>query len=523
MKKSIKILAVAAVLFMSSSLFAQSKSFVIVESEHPHDLNPHTTSFSSDSQVLSGLYEGLFSYNPVNLDPQYAICIDYRISRDKKRMTFVLRQDAKFSNGELITAESVRNSWLQLLSTPDAPYASMLDIIKGAQDYRLGKCEESQVGIYAADKFTLSVHLTTPANYFPKVLCHSSFAVVHRIPTVYSGPYQLEDQEPGILLLKKNPYYWDFANVPSDTITFYQSNNGEENAFYYNTGMADWIASDVVSDKIIDKSAFQASGEFATSYFFFKTSAKKSKTAKVDFNPWDYDEFRNAVLEAMPWDVLRAGTMVAAPTLVFPIGDYPALDGFSYTDKIEAQNLMTEARKKYGVPADKKLPLIFDITEYALTEEKKTALTEALTPLGVEIKYRVLPSKTYFSNVPVSDSDLFVYTWIGDFADPLAFLMLFQSDSTLNDSGWSNSEFDALLEKAASAESSQRSQILAQAEKILLDSGIIIPIYHPISFNVIDLNEVGGWSTNAFDLHPLKYLYRKEPTKAVPNVVKIKK
>lgn len=520
MKKSIKFAAVIlSALFLTMSLFAQSKDFVIVESEHPHDLNPHTTSFSTDVQLLTGLYEGLFTYNPVTLEPQYAICIEYRISRDKKRMTFVIRQDAKFSNGEIIDAAAVKNSWMQLLSTPNAPYASMLDIVRGAQDYRLGKGSEDQVGIYATDKFTLSVYLTTPANYLPKILCHTSFSIVHRIPTVYSGPYQLEDRQPGVMLLTKNPYYWDFKNVPSDTITFYQSNNADENAFYFNTGIADWISSDVNTEKIIDKTAFQMSGEFATSYFFFKTSAKKTKVTE-QFNPWDYDEFRNAILEAMPWDIIRAGSVVPANTFIYPIGDYPQLDGFAYTDALEAKMLMTEARKKYGIAEDKVLPLVFEITEFSLNDEKKNALVNAFAPLGVQLTFKVLPSSVYFDNVSRSNSDMFVYTWIGDFADPLAFLMLFQGDSTLNDSGWHNKAFDDLLQQAACAESNQRSGYLAQAEKILLDSGMVIPVYHPISFNVIDLNDVGGWSVNPFDLHPLKYIYRKEITVPVPGVVK---
>ena len=518
MKKLIQILTGLAVICFSTSLFAQSKDFVIVESDHQHDLNPHTTTFSTDAQILTGLYEGLFSYNPVTLDPQYAICKDYRISRDKKRISFVLRQDAKFSNGEIIDAEAVRSSWLQLLSTPDAPYATMFDIVRGAQDFRLGKGKEENVGIYVTDKFTLSVYLNTPANYLPKILCHSAFSVVHRIPTVYSGAFQLEDKKPGILFLTKNPYYWDFTNVPSDTITFIQSDNADDNAFYFNTGMADWVSADVDADKILDKKAFQMSGEFATSYYFFKTSAKKNK--KAEFNPWDYDEFRNAIIEAMPWDTLREGAMVPAPTLVFPIGDYPALDGFAYTDLIEAKTLMKDARKKYGIPEDKLIPLTFDVAEYSISEAKKEVLVKNCAELGVKLEFNTLPSSIYFNNVTRSNSDLFVYTWIGDFADPLAFLMLFQGDSNLNDSGWKNEEYDSLLLQAAAAEDSQRSAILARAEKILLDSGMIIPIYHPISFNVIDLEEAGGWSTNAFDLHPLKYLYRKVPSKADPNIVK---
>ena len=163
--------------------------------------------------------------------------------------------------------------------------------------------------------------------------------------------------------------------------------------------------------------------------------------------------------------------------------------------------------------------MILDVSEFGITEETEKNLKEAFEPLGVEFTVRKLPSAQYFSNVPVSNSDMFSYTWIGDFADPLAFLTLFKGDSTLNDSGWKNEQFDSLLEKAALSTDSERYKYLSQAESILLDSGMVIPVYHPVSFNVIDTEEVGGWSKNAFDIHPLKYLYKKEFKKTLPNVV----
>ena len=62
------------------------KNFVMIESIHPHELNPQVTSYASDSQLLSGLFEGLFSYNPVTLEPQFAIATNIKVSRDKMRM-----------------------------------------------------------------------------------------------------------------------------------------------------------------------------------------------------------------------------------------------------------------------------------------------------------------------------------------------------------------------------------------------------------------------------------------------------
>ena len=85
------------------------QNFIIVELVRPHELNPQITNYSSDSQILNGLYEGLFTTSPISLEPQFAIAKDFKISRDKKRWTITLREDACFSNGEKITAESVRD------------------------------------------------------------------------------------------------------------------------------------------------------------------------------------------------------------------------------------------------------------------------------------------------------------------------------------------------------------------------------------------------------------------------------
>ncbi len=483
--------------------------FTIIEPVREHELNPQVTSYSSDAQLLTGLYEGLFTYDPVSLSPLYAIATDYRISRDKKRWTFTINPNACFSNGEKITAAHVRDSWLSLLSNPDAPYASLLDVIVGAQAYRMGKSRAEDVGIYANTESSLSIHLVKPANYLPKVLCHSAFSVVHRNPTVYSGPFYLDDMESGYYLLKKNNYYWDKDNVPLDEIVFFQCDDAIENAFYFNTGLADWITADVDTSVLINKNAFRYNAEFATSYYFFKASD----------SVWGLPEFRAALLEAVPWDELRKDFYVPAQTFVYPLAGYPSIDGYSYTDAAEAKNLMQAAREKYGIEKDKTLVLLFEMPENAVSTERLALLSDAWAPLGVELQIRIKKSYEYYGNVKNSDADLFVYTWIGDFADPLAFLELFRGDSTLNDSLWKNEEYDRLIDQAAQANEDERIRLLGLAETILLDNCMVIPVHHPIITNVIDKTTAGGWTENAFDIHPLKYLYKKPEKTTAPNVV----
>lgn len=495
------------------------KNFVMIESIHPHELNPQVTSYASDSQLLSGLFEGLFSYNPVTLEPQFAIATNIKVSRDKMRMIFTIRDDAKFSNGEKITAQDVRYSWLHLLATPEAPYASLLDVIEGVSDFRMGKISEDKVGIYATSDTTLLIHLAKPANYLPKVLCHSAFSVIHRTPTVYSGAFYLDDCDETTYILKKNPYYWDSANTHLEQISIYQSDNSEENAFLFNSGLADWVTAPISVEKVLNKKSMQLNAEFATNYIFFKTSqGKPSKQTSV----WDKPSFRKALLEALPWDELRSGYYVPATTFVYPLAGYSGVNGYDFTDVEQAKKLMKQARENEGISEEEKIPLVLEISENSLSDNQLVLFKNTCDILNIDLQVKVLPSYAYLSSVKTSESDLFVYVWIGDFADPLAFLELFRSESSLNDSGWKNVEFDNLLQKAALSDEFERYNLLAQAENILLDECMIIPIQHPVTFNVIDLECVGGWAANAFDIHPLKYLYKKPFVSKVQNVVKSK-
>ena len=495
------------------------QNFIIVEPVRVHELNPQITNYSSDSQILNGLYEGLFTLSPVSLEPQYAIAKEFKISRDKKRWSIILRDDAYFSNGEKITAEAVRDSWLRMLANPASPYSSLFDIVRGAEAFRNGQADFSEVGIYATAENVLSIYLNSPANYLPKILCHTAFSITHSNPEVYSGPYELEIYTERKYILKKNPYYWDKGNVTLERITFVQSENADDNTYYFNTGAVDWITSNVNQQKLLDLSSFQLNATFGTGFLYFKMSGRKPAGSKCS-PVWDYPEFRNAVLEAFPWEEIHKKYLIPATTLVYPLSGYPQIDGFDYTDEIEASLRMKDAREKYGVPEEEIIPLYMHVFENEFTEEDEKLLREALEPLGIALYITKVPSYLYYSTIAEADADILVTSWIGDFADPLAFLELFRGGSTMNESGWKNAQFDGLLEQAAVAGETERLELLGAAENILLDEGMVLPLYRSVSSSVVDLDEVGGWYTNAFDVHPLKYLYKKQPKFNGANVVK---
>ena len=494
------------------------ENIIVIEDSTTHNFNPHLTDLASDVQILSSVYEGLFSYNPSTLEPMYAIAINYNISRDKKRWTFDINPQAKFSNGEAITAEHVKSSWLTLLATPNAPYASLLDVIEGAASYRNGEGSEEDVGIYVLSELKLMVHLEKPASYLPKVLCHPSFAIVHEKQNVFSGPYVIEKEAVVTetcesesaknnnqkTILKKNEYYWDAKNVLTKQFTFIQSDNPDENAHLYNNGDADWINASVSTQKIIDKKDCLIFPQYGTSYMFFKLKEGESE------NIWSHIEFRQALFEAFPWEQFRFGYYVPATTFVYPLAGYPTVDGFDFTDLMEAQKIMENARKKYNIPSWVKIPLNIDISKGSFTSQQLLLLKSTCDSLGIDLKVKEYPVYKYFDIIPTSTADIFQLVWIGDFADPYAFLELFRSDSTLNSANFKNADFDSLLDKATSASATESLNYYAQAETLLLDNYIVFPLHHPVGVNVINTSVVSGWVLNAMDLHPLKYIYKKK-------------
>ena len=494
------------------------RNLTIIGSEQPLNLDPHTATYASEAQILDSLYEGLFSYNPKNLDPLPAICESYKISRDKKRWTFTLRDKLCFSDGEKITAYTVRSSWLSLLKTPNAPYASMLDCIKGAASYREGKTGESELGIVARNDKTLVVTLNSPTAHFSKLLCHHAFSVCKlkddgKCDTgVFSGAFTVKERSLKTLVLSKNEKYWDAKNVHIPQITLQQSNELKDNSWSYNDGSSDWLSGMFDTDALLNKNSLRISAIFGTEFLFFSCKNK----------PWNDADFRNALLTAVPWALLRKNGLVKAETLIYPLAGYHGVEGINETSIEDAQEMMADARKKLGISADERLSITFGISLQSERQKQQAEiLKEAWEPLGVELKVQTTPEDRYIDSIAGWNADIFSYSWIGDFADPIAFLELFRANSTLNPSKWQNEKFEELIYKAnETTDNSEHYRLLAQAEHILLDSGEIMPIMHSISLHAINLNQIGGWYVNALDIHPFKYLYFKEmKVETAPNVI----
>jgi peptide/nickel transport system substrate-binding protein/oligopeptide transport system substrate-binding protein len=476
---------------------------VVAFSSGELELDFRKSYMANEAQLFTAIYEGLFSYHPITMEPVTAAASRWATSEDKKQWTFTIRDNARFSNGDPLRAEDFRAAWLSVLDPRrNSPYSSLFDIIEGARDYRLGRLPASRVGISAPNDRTLVVRLNSPAAYFPSMLCHHSFSPIHPSmlnnekweKPVSNGPFYIEEINDERIVMAKNNTYWDANRVQLNKLTIRFSKDGEDAAAMWNSGQARWIQGEVEFDALRDRSGIEVNVMFATHYYFIRSARK----------PWNDYRLRRALSLVVPWDEIRQGFSMPARTLIYPIPNYPEIEGLYKTNVEEAKALLIEA----GYPGGVGLPeLVIRITPSF--EAGQIALQMAgawLEILGVYAKIDTVSYGQYQQSLQRDDYDVGSTTWIGDFADPYTFLQMWQRDSNLNEARHDDSDFEALIERSMTEEGEQRWKTLAEAEELLLARGNVLPITYNPAVNIINTNEIDGWYTNVLDIHPFKYM-----------------
>jgi len=501
----------------SQSEDISSQEFTIDLLRHNFSLNPFYADTQFEFLALEVLYEGLVSFHPITFEPIPACSERWNISNDGRVYTFYLRKQALFSNGDTVRAGDIRDSWLKLIS-PDTKgaYASYFDIIKGAADFRNGINKNAEsVGIHVISEHVLEVELEKPAQYFLKLLSVINFAPTHVLNRIHNdwdkasslignGPFSIQEQTKDTLVLQKNKHYWDAENVKINKICIRFYNDETEISEEYNHGRVHW-ALHWDFEKLENKSHILVGKKFATMYYFFICSEP----------PWNDERVRRGLALLLPWETLRGESKFPSSAFVPAIPGYPQIKGIEEQNSEEGLALLKQA----GFAQGKGLPKIIILQEKGLTERAELMAKAWREQLNVEVEVRETGEYTFFEDLKSQKYTLSSWVWLGDFPDPLAFLLMYSSKSNLNNTNYSDPEYDDLLNQALELKGQARYKKLAQAEKLLLQKAAVLPIYNAISYDLINLDEVEGWYANPFDYHPLKYIELKDP-KMIPGIVR---
>lgn len=490
-----------------STIIISQESLKISVSSLDITYNPYYTYTSSEAQYLTGLYEGLVSYHPQDLSPQPALAESWSLSEDKKTYTFTLRDNIKFSNGDPITSETFRNSYIRLL-TPEtrAEFSSLFDIIEGAVEFRTGETDSPEsVAIETPDPKTLKITLKKRAPYFTKILCHHSFTPVHPSlldkglwkydDVISSGPYIIKNREADRVILEKNNLYWDRENVSYKKIELITHRDHQEATREYNQGKLDWMMYNRDLNSLLDMDSLVVNPIFGTTYYYFNPNYKE----------YSDPEIRKAISSFIPWNKIRENEYIPAHSLIPTLDKFPKNRQKNDIDKSQALEIL----EKKGFRNGDGLPdILVSIPENSIKDSDIASIIkesiESNTNIKVEIK--MTPYPDFFTINRKEEFTISTLSWIGDFADPLTFLEMWTRNSNLNDSGYNNPEYDNIIDGSSTLEKVERYRELSKAEKILLDNMIVIPINHSPGINIINLEYIEEWYPNSLDIHPFKYL-----------------
>ena len=489
----------------------------------PETLDPHRTSTTYESNILQDLLEGL-----VMQDASGSVVAGaaerWDISEDGLEYVFYIREDAKWSNGDPVTASDFAFSFRRIM-TPDtgAKYANILFPIKDAEGVNNGEVPAENLGVEVLDDKTLKITLESATPYFLELLTHSTGLPVHQGQVeahgddfvrpenyVSNGAYKLVEVVPQAQIKAvRNDLYWDNDNVQVDTVYYYPTEDRAAALRRFQAGEIH-VNNDVPQDQVRWMrenlpEEFKASPRLGTYYYALNMQDPNLTDPRV----------RRALSMAIDREFLveeiTGAGQVPAYSFVPPgTNNYgePAIADYADQSMIdreeEAIRLLTEA----GFGPDN--PLELEI-RYNTSENHKQialAIADMWAPLGIEVKLFNTDVATHYAYL--RDGGEFQVAragWIGDYNDPQNFLFMVESDNTgFNYPKYNSTEYDALMDKAATTiDLDERAEILRQAEDLFMADLPFIPIYHYVNLELVS-NKVKGWEQNLQGRHLTQFV-----------------
>lgn len=485
----------------------------------PTDINPLTSSTTEGSELLGCMYEGLVRQNAEGqILPGSGLAEKWDISEDGKVYTFTLR-DATWSDGSPITADQFVYAWEKVLNPATASqYSYMLYVIENAEAYNTGELTDfTQVGVKALDDKTLEVTLTAPTDYFLEMLVIPQYGAlpVNYVEDcgsemyldtdhmVFNGPFICTEWIPDVsMTFVKNDKYWDADSVKLAGIqyNFVMDTNTVINL--YETDELDVM---FVQPEFLDnyRSApgFVSITEPVTEYikfnfnnrFFANENIRRAFSMSLDRVTYINSFLRTGSTPAYAYipDSIHGpngtGFRQAYGDLYYDIGTNP--DALQ-----EAKDLLAKGLEEVGATFEEfNNGLSLVIGEGDLNLKTAQVLQEYWkNNLGIDLEVRsmryALRREAYTSNNYTIGKE----GWGADYNDAQSFLELFESNSPYNDCGYTNPEFDRVMEEAKNSTGDERLKLLQDAEKILVqDDAAIAPTFFQTR-SWVSKDNVGG-------------------------------
>lgn len=462
--------------------------------DEPASLDPLKAVGLPEIQVIRDLFEGL-----TNQDAQGKIVPGVAqswSSSDNKTWIFTLRNNARWSNGEPVTAQDFVYSWRRLVDPKNSSafaWFAALSGIENAAAITKGEMTPDKLGVVAQDNSRLKVTLDRPVPWFPALVANVAlFPVPQKVieqqgdswtapgKLVGNGAYQLSERVVNEkIVLTRNPHYWDDAHSVLTSVTFVPINEESSATKRYRSNDIDITESFPKNMYALLKKNLPGQvytpDQLGTYYYAFNT--QKGPTADVRVRKalsWSID--RQIIADK----VLGTGEKPAwhfTPDVTAGFKPLPSFLQQHDQNSLNAQAKALLASAGYGPDKPLHLKLLYNTSE----SHQKIAIAVASMwkkNLGVDVTLENQEWKTYIDSRNSGNFDVIRASWVGDYNEPSTFLNLLTSGNSSNIARFSNADYDAALAKASKETSDQaRNSDYNRAEQILADQAPIAPIY----------------------------------------------
>lgn len=477
---------------------AKKQVLNVTVSEEIPSLDTTKTMDGTSAHVMQNIFEGLYVLDDQD-QPIPAVAKSFKRSEDGKKYTFDLRKDAKWSNGDSVTANDFMFAWRRAVSHETASqYAYMLFYVKNAKEINKGTKPLDELGVTVINDYKLEVELEQPIPYFLQLLAlpiylpqHESFLkeqgknyALEPSNLIYNGPFVLEkwkhEQE---FQLKKNDTYWDKKKVKLEEINFQIVKDTMTAVNLYEAGDLDRVP---INSQFVDKYKgnkqlhMSSDPGIAMLRFNEKNNALANKKVRQSISlALNKEDF---VAHFINNGAKPASGLVPVGHINEATGkDFRKENGdISPYDLQKAKKIWEEAKKELGVEQIKLEFLTFEQDNAKrMAEYIKGDLEKNLHGLTIQIKQQ--PFKQKLQLEQTGDYDISMVNWGPDYKDPISYLELFTTSNPNNKMNYSNPHYDELIKKAKNdliLDQKKRWEALRGAEQVILEDAAVAPLYH---------------------------------------------
>ena len=501
---------------------ASTNTLRIAIGSEPPSLDPGLLTDVVSANVVLNLMDPLVRLND-DLEPEPSLAERWEFSGDDKTVTFTLREDGRWTNGDPVTAADFEYAWKRILDPEVAAgYAYQLYGIIGASEYNSCKkeCEglRERVGVKALDEHTLEVRLTSQQPWFIAQSAHTSFLPVHRATVekfgekwtepaniVTNGPYRLTGwKHDASMTLQKWPEWRNADSVAverfavriiKDATTALQAFEADE----LDACLENACLPPAELEKLSEDDAYVRVPGLATQYLGInmKTLSDVNQRRALAFA---ID--RRSLVE----NVTKAGEEPAAS---FTPKGMPGFETIAQDFLPEEADL--EQAREYLAQANspkRKLNLIY-VSDDPVGKDLAIAVQAMWKKIGIETSLRGAEFQSYLELLgpPLHSSvDVYAIGWVGDFVDDINFLEILTCKSGNNATGFCDTGYDRLVDQARSTpDDEERHQLYADAEAKLTGPKGALPVIptHWATFSTLRKPQIEGWEPNLLDQYNL--------------------